>query len=244
MRYICLQASARLLPASRALTSLRPQSIERACFHRHRRSSRVSSSYRALHGPCVTSMVQSEAPALAPAVPVDDKLAKQMLEFINASWSPFHAVGESYHTARLSFAFQTVSCSFGNHSCTAYSHLVTSPMRLLQPCLVGGSIFSICCVTLYLPAQQASAGADEASKRLLAAGFKHLSERVEWDLRPGGRYFFTRNASTIVAFAIGQSYRPGNGFHMLGAHTDRYASPSPCAVSTMPAVCAGSGCSL
>lgn len=55
----------------------------------------------------------------------------------------------------------------------------------------------------------------------MAAGYEKLSERAEWDLRPGGRYFFTRNASTVVAFAVGTAYRPGNGFHMLGAHTDR-----------------------
>ena len=69
-----------------------------------------------------------------------------------------------------------------------------------------------------------AATADEASRRLVAAGYEKLSERAEWDLRPGGRYFFTRNASTVVAFAVGMAYRPGNGFHMLGAHTDRCSS--------------------
>ena len=69
--------------------------------------------------------------------------------------------------------------------------------------------------------KRVAASADEASRRLVAAGYEKLSERAEWDLRPGGRYFFTRNASTVVAFAVGTAYRPGNGFHMLGAHTDR-----------------------
>ena len=68
---------------------------------------------------------------------------------------------------------------------------------------------------------------EEASRRLVAAGFQKLSERAEWNcspaLQPGGRYFFTRNMSTLVAFAIGAQYQPGNGFHMLGAHTDRCA---------------------
>ena len=47
-------------------------------------------------------------------------------------------------------------------------------------------------------------GLDEAKRRLKAAGFAQLSEREEWSgLEPGRKYFFTRNHSTIVAFAIG-----------------------------------------
>ncbi|KAL3141983.1 hypothetical protein ABBQ32_004627 [Trebouxia sp. C0010 RCD-2024] len=64
---------------------------------------------------------------------------------------------------------------------------------------------------------------EEASRRLSAVGFQKLSEKQEWKLKPGGRYYFTRNLSTIVAFAVGAKYQPGNGLHMIGAHTD-----SPC----------------
>ena len=66
--------------------------------------------------------------------------------------------------------------------------------------------------------------AEEASRRLAAAGFQKLSERQEWNLKPGGRYYFTRNLSTVVAFAVGAKYQPGNGLHMIGAHTDRSAA--------------------
>nr|XP_023897520.1 probable aspartyl aminopeptidase isoform X1 [Quercus suber] len=63
----------------------------------------------------------------------------------------------------------------------------------------------------------------EAKRQLIAAGFHLLNENDEWDLKPGGRYFFTRNMSSLVAFAIGEKYTVGNGFHVIAAHTD-----SPC----------------
>lgn len=63
----------------------------------------------------------------------------------------------------------------------------------------------------------------EAKQQLIDAGFHLLSENEEWDLKPGGRYFFTRNMSCLVAFAIGEKYSIGNGFHVIAAHTD-----SPC----------------
>jgi aspartyl aminopeptidase len=47
-------------------------------------------------------------------------------------------------------------------------------------------------------------GKDEAKRQLKAAGFEQLSEREEWTgLQPGGKYFFTRNHSALVGFAIG-----------------------------------------
>ncbi|KAL0464109.1 UNVERIFIED_CONTAM: putative aspartyl aminopeptidase [Sesamum latifolium] len=64
---------------------------------------------------------------------------------------------------------------------------------------------------------------DEAKKRLRSAGYAQVSEREDWKLEAGKKYFFTRNHSTIVAFAIGKKYVAGNGIYIVGAHTD-----SPC----------------
>lgn len=53
------------------------------------------------------------------------------------------------------------------------------------------------------------------------AGFERLEEGEYWDLRPGGRYYVTRNQSSIIAFVLPL----GNigGYHMTASHSD---SPS------------------
>lgn len=50
-------------------------------------------------------------------------------------------------------------------------------------------------------------------------------ERDPWSstLQPGGKYYLTRNSSTIIAFGIGSAWKPGNPLAIVGAHTD-----SPC----------------
>ena len=68
--------------------------------------------------------------------------------------------------------------------------------------------------------------ATETSAKLLEkSGFRKICERECWkgELVPGGKYYFTRNGSTLVAFAVGGQFKSEGGFRVIGAHTD-----SPC----------------
>lgn len=56
---------------------------------------------------------------------------------------------------------------------------------------------------------------------MLGDSFQRLDERDEWKVPlKAGRYYFTRNQSTICAFVVPPKWRPGNGFTIMGAHTD------------------------
>jgi aspartyl aminopeptidase len=62
-----------------------------------------------------------------------------------------------------------------------------------------------------------------ASDRLLSEGFQYLDEDLSWRrdvrLQRGGKYFMTRSGS-LIAFVVGSKFEVGNGFKVLGAHTD------------------------
>lgn len=58
---------------------------------------------------------------------------------------------------------------------------------------------------------------------LLSSGFMSLSEGEKWDLNGEGKYFVTRNDSSIIAFKLGKGSVAEKGIRMAGGHTD-----SPC----------------
>jgi aspartyl aminopeptidase len=60
-------------------------------------------------------------------------------------------------------------------------------------------------------------------KHLEVGGFQRLDERDTWSIETGGRYYVTRNDSSIVAFRMGRQSPLNGGIRMVGAHTD-----SPC----------------
>lgn len=61
-----------------------------------------------------------------------------------------------------------------------------------------------------------------AVKILEKAGFQQIHERDSWStsVRNGGKYYVTRNGSSIAAFAVGRNWRAGNPVSIVGAHTD------------------------
>ncbi|MGV8917608.1 MAG: M18 family aminopeptidase [Pseudomonas sp.] len=61
------------------------------------------------------------------------------------------------------------------------------------------------------------------AQRLEAAGYLRLDERDTWHTEAGGRYYVTRNDSSIVAFKLGRHSPLIGGIRLVGAHTD-----SPC----------------
>ncbi|MBV2132812.1 M18 family aminopeptidase [Pseudomonas sp. MAP12] len=59
--------------------------------------------------------------------------------------------------------------------------------------------------------------------RLEAAGYQRLDEREPWQAQPGGRYYVTRNDSSLIAIQLGRRAPLEGGLRLVGTHTD-----SPC----------------
>ncbi|KAI9512160.1 aspartyl aminopeptidase [Russula earlei] len=61
-----------------------------------------------------------------------------------------------------------------------------------------------------------------AALRLEKAGFRKIKEKDNWEstLKAGGKYYFTRNQSSLLAFTIPQNWQPGAGVSIVGTHVD------------------------
>lgn len=60
----------------------------------------------------------------------------------------------------------------------------------------------------------------EIKQMLKKHGFVELDEANAWDLAGGGRFYVTRNDSSLVAFVLGGKPPETAGFKIIGAHTD------------------------
>ncbi|TID22592.1 hypothetical protein CANINC_003252 [Pichia inconspicua] len=63
---------------------------------------------------------------------------------------------------------------------------------------------------------------ETVKNKLIKNGFTELSERNNWAglVQKNKKYFVTRNNSSLIAFTVGGKYLPGDGFAMVGGHTD------------------------
>ena len=48
---------------------------------------------------------------------------------------------------------------------------------------------------------------DHTAKLLELEGYRPLRETEEWTLEPGGRYYVTRNGSSLIAFRLSSAVR-------------------------------------
>lgn len=58
----------------------------------------------------------------------------------------------------------------------------------------------------------------ESAKRLEKEGFLHLEESEGWEIRSGGKYYVTRNQSSIIAFTVPE--QDIMSYHMTASHSD------------------------
>lgn len=61
---------------------------------------------------------------------------------------------------------------------------------------------------------------DNLKKMLTRKAYVEQKETEDWQLQAGGKYFVTRNDSTIAAFHIPEAVQEITGFHIIAAHSD------------------------
>ena len=62
--------------------------------------------------------------------------------------------------------------------------------------------------------------ANDTVKRILnQAGYTELSESHSWELKPGGKYYVSKNTSALIAFTVGTQLDQYS-FNISAAHCD------------------------
>lgn len=59
---------------------------------------------------------------------------------------------------------------------------------------------------------------EELKKMFISSGYVELKEQEKWNIKLGGKYFFSRNMSSIMAFSLPE--KELRGFHIGAAHLD------------------------
>ncbi|TFK43636.1 aspartyl aminopeptidase [Crucibulum laeve] len=61
-----------------------------------------------------------------------------------------------------------------------------------------------------------------AALRLEKAGFQKIREKDDWEkqVKPGGKYYFTRNQAALVAFTLPEKWAHGAGVSVVATHVD------------------------
>ncbi len=60
---------------------------------------------------------------------------------------------------------------------------------------------------------------ERIAKELEQNGYVKIEENEKWDIQPGGKYYVTRNDSSVIAFGIGTQTEDG-GFNIAASHSD------------------------
>ena len=58
---------------------------------------------------------------------------------------------------------------------------------------------------------------DNVKKELKNAGFEELCENKKWEIKEGGKYYVTRNLSSIIAFKVPS--KDFKSFHIVASHS-------------------------
>ncbi len=119
-------------------------------------------------------------------------LASELVSFCNYAWTPFHAVEEASRRL-LAAGFQVRGGG------------------ALRPDLISTGIFCVPGEVRSLSHAITSTTVHHHRRH------QHLSERGEWSIERGGKYFFTRNFTTIVAFAVGGEFSIANSSKFMAS---------------------------